>query len=201
MPCCRPMTFQQCVSYHLVREELAYDVAVDAGGSVAVGRVPVGPREYTCPCKQCFGAPIGPFQAPQQPRWAADTNLLCYYYDSWRRMEQTKPGRVAGHPKSARGRRTLIKDMSDTCRERARAICSRTLLSSGHGFCRTSSRTATASSVVCMESWPIMYACVRVCACACVRRLWRRATHSLLHQDGMEAPSWARCEPLKANER
>ena len=45
------MVFEQCVSYHLAREELAYDVAVDAAGSVAVGRVPVGPREYTCSCK------------------------------------------------------------------------------------------------------------------------------------------------------
>ena len=70
------MVFEQCVSYHLAREELAYDVAVDAAGSVAVGRVPVGPREYTCSCKQCFGAPIGALQPLQQPRWAADTDLL-----------------------------------------------------------------------------------------------------------------------------
>ena len=68
--------------------------AGDASSSDAAGRVPVGPREYTCPCKQCSGAPIGPFQPPQQPRWAADTDLLCCYYDSWRRMEQIKRARA-----------------------------------------------------------------------------------------------------------
>ena len=35
LPRRRPMTFQQCVSYHLVREELAYNVPVDAPHSVA----------------------------------------------------------------------------------------------------------------------------------------------------------------------
>ena len=88
------MTFQQCVSYHLVREELAYDVAVDAESSGAAGRVSVGPRGKRCSCKQCVGAPIGPFRPPQQPRWAADTDLLCCYYDSWRRMELIKRARA-----------------------------------------------------------------------------------------------------------
>ena len=35
LPRRRPMTFQQCVSYHIVREELAYTVPVDAPHSVA----------------------------------------------------------------------------------------------------------------------------------------------------------------------
>ena len=73
----RPVTFQQCVSYHHVCEESSCDVAVDAGISGVVGRVPVGPREYTCACKRCLGAPIGPSLPPLQPRWAADTDLLC----------------------------------------------------------------------------------------------------------------------------
>ena len=46
-----------------------------------------------CQCGQCAAA-CKPFQAPRQPRWGHDRELICCYYDAWRRMEQIRLARA-----------------------------------------------------------------------------------------------------------
>ena len=123
-----PLTFQQCVGMHLLREELEYEVTpammVDArawfgGGDGACARGS-GPRPTAdrpviegsvhpcrhgpacelpdsarppCVCVQCLDA-CRPFARPRQSRWGGDRDLLCCYYDSWRRMEQVRKARA-----------------------------------------------------------------------------------------------------------
>ncbi len=53
-------------------------------------------RCSTCCCQQCVKAvACQNFAPPPQPRWGASLNLVCCYYDSWRRMEQIRKAR--GH--------------------------------------------------------------------------------------------------------
>lgn len=102
-----PLTFQQCVGMHLLREELHYQVSPDvlrdaaawfAGADTAEPApgmlVPPPPETARCTCAQCVSA-TGAYQPPEQPRWGADRELLCCYYDSMRRMEQIRKAR--GH--------------------------------------------------------------------------------------------------------
>ena len=98
------LTFQQCASMHLLREELSYqvtpenvqeasrwarneetDAAIESPAPCFVSR---------CSCAQCSGA-CEHFTPPSQPRWGADREMLCCCYDSWRRMEQIRKAR--GH--------------------------------------------------------------------------------------------------------
>ena len=136
-----PLTFQQCVGMHLLREELSYQVtepmfaAAEAwfateepkaraasSSEAATSRrspphapvvtgaedssgprqeatcLPVGAsssaalprkcrpsvsatRHSACTCKQCVHA-CQPYTPPAQPRWGADRDLLCCYYDA-----------------------------------------------------------------------------------------------------------------------
>ena len=105
-----PLTFQQCLGMHLLREELVYQVderaVQDAERWLRTGAVcrdaSEGPGEENaeapprrpCHCEQC-SRPCQPYTAPSQPRWGADRDLLCCYYDSWRRMQQIRKAR--GH--------------------------------------------------------------------------------------------------------
>ncbi|CAK0852500.1 unnamed protein product, partial [Prorocentrum cordatum] len=103
-----PMSFQQCASMHLLREELVYQVTPedlaaaatsktwgkgDAGGPGATGRARA-PGGSSCGCLQCRD-PCRRYEAPEQPRWGADRDLICCYYDAGRRIEQIR--RARGH--------------------------------------------------------------------------------------------------------
>ena len=102
------MSFQQCTSMHLLREELVYQVTPedlaaaatsktwgkgDAGGPGATGRARA-PGGSSCGCLQCRD-PCRRYEAPEQPRWGADRDLICCYYDAGRRIEQIR--RARGH--------------------------------------------------------------------------------------------------------
>ena len=102
------MSFQQCTSMHLLREELVYQVTPedlsaaaasktwgkgDAGGPGANGRSRAASGS-SCGCLQCR-EPCRRYKAPEQPRWGADRDLICCYYDAGRRIEQIR--RARGH--------------------------------------------------------------------------------------------------------
>jgi len=98
------LTFQQCAAMHLLREELCYQVtaevmkdsaqwAADDEGDATV-ESPAPSSVSACVCAQCTAA-CQHFAPPSQPRWGACRELLCCYYDSWRRMEQIR--RAKGH--------------------------------------------------------------------------------------------------------
>ena len=95
----KPLTFMQCVSMHLLREELVYDITpVMLESAVGWFGCHGQPESSTCDasgcsCCQCRSA-CQPFCPPRQPRWGRDRDLLCCYYDSWRRMDQIKRARV-----------------------------------------------------------------------------------------------------------
>ena len=116
------LTFQQCVTMHLLREELVFqvtsemfqeaqtyfrisdtdDVAAEASIDTTSAskedetQAPVLPIQQTqqsvsCACEQCgMESACQHFTPPTQPRWGASLDLLCCYYDSWRRMEQIR---------------------------------------------------------------------------------------------------------------
>ena len=101
----KSLTFQQCASMLLLREELSYDV--DDGTKIAAqawfelptlshsqqGAAPASsgqlPLRPACACVQCIAARL-PFRVPRQARWGHDRELLCCLYDTWRRMEQVR---------------------------------------------------------------------------------------------------------------
>ncbi|CAK0803316.1 unnamed protein product [Prorocentrum cordatum] len=102
-----PMSFHQCTSMHLLREELVYQVtpedlaaaaackawvetAADGPGATGQSR----PSGGSCACQQCREA-CRRYVAPEQPRWGADRDLICCYYDAGRRIEQIR--RARGH--------------------------------------------------------------------------------------------------------
>ena len=98
------LTFQQCASMHLLREELSFQVTpedlkaaatwmVDGEAGAAV-ESPAPASFRSCACSQCAHA-CQTFTPPVQPRWGACRELLCCYYDSWRRMEQIR--KAKGH--------------------------------------------------------------------------------------------------------
>ena len=105
LPRRRTLTLQQCTRMHLLREELFFQVseearreaaqwfAGDGAGRTAAQTEPATP-EAACRCGQCLGA-TRPHAPPKQSRWSADRDLLCCYYDSWRRMQQIRKAR--GH--------------------------------------------------------------------------------------------------------
>ena len=99
LPRRQPMTFQQCAGMHLIREELCYQVpasmleeaaawSIDEGDGAAIQAVPLHDRN-PCACAQCVDA-AQHYTPPRQPRWGASRDLICCYYDSWRRMEQIR---------------------------------------------------------------------------------------------------------------
>ena len=125
----KPMTFLQCCNMHLLREELSYQVTRDTlkeasawfanpesptdaaiASPIVIGEAPLQEpaattpslqrvAEPSCRCKQCSPAACEFFKAPKQSRWGASRDLICCYYDSWRRMEQIRKAR--GHVQRA----------------------------------------------------------------------------------------------------
>ena len=89
-----PLTFQQCMGMHLLREELSYAVTKEDVRIGAAWSVDDHPEVFACDCEQC-GDPTCAFTPPSQSRWGACRELLCCYYDSWRRMEQIR--KAKGH--------------------------------------------------------------------------------------------------------
>ena len=63
------------------------------GESGAAVRTVAPPPLVRCPCLQCVAA-CEHYTAPPQPRWGASRDLLCCYYDSFRRMEQIRKAKV-----------------------------------------------------------------------------------------------------------
>ena len=103
LPRSEPLTFQQCSVMHLLREELVYQVDKEAvrdadnafGPGIALGDSDARPASHSsCKCKHCQDS-CCLYVCPEQPRWGADRDLLCCYYDSWRRMQQIRKAR--GH--------------------------------------------------------------------------------------------------------
>ena len=98
------LTFQQCASMHLLREELSFQVTPEDVKAAATWNVdgeegatvesPTPAHCHSCACSQCACA-CQAFVPPAQPRWGACRELLCCYYDSWRRMEQIR--KAKGH--------------------------------------------------------------------------------------------------------
>ncbi len=100
LPRAWPLTFQQWAQMLLLREELAYDVQCDMLGEAEAwfstpavcepsNTVAPDPEVQKCECLQC-ARPCQAFQAPRQPRWGRDREVVCCLYDSCRRMEQIR---------------------------------------------------------------------------------------------------------------
>ena len=92
----KPLTFQQCASMHLLREELVYTIspailneAAKWFGIPSQSFCSPASGATGCTCSQCVAA-CQPFVPPRQPRWGHDRDLLCCYYDTWRRMDQIR---------------------------------------------------------------------------------------------------------------
>ena len=101
LPRATPLTFQQCAGMHLLREELDYHVTAKTIAEAKAWCTPTCSEDSeahqaaspACTCVQCMAA-CQAFQPPQQPRWGRNRELLCCYYDTWRRMEQVRRARA-----------------------------------------------------------------------------------------------------------
>ena len=92
-----PVSFRQCASLHLLREELSFQVTPNnmqqaqlwalQGEDDAILENATHCTSAPCGCAQCIRA-VMPFKPPSQTRCDANRELLCRYYDSWRCMGQ-----------------------------------------------------------------------------------------------------------------
>ena len=126
------LTFQQCAAMHLLREELCYEVTpeileqaahwvVEEGEPAAAVTSESPGASHPCSCAQCRNA-CQKYDPPLQSRWGASRELLCCYYDSWRRMEQIR--KAKGHVLRAGFHERLERVCGASAEKIDAAICS-----------------------------------------------------------------------------